>query len=235
MECGPNDWTVALLYHDNIGPHVYVGMDTEPANAPLLPMPTAVRSPPLGSCERRHCRIHAAEGIHEHRISGSGQHAATPPAGALERFALQPPAKVAPEVGLADVLILGDHVYCAQLGDTTVVDYHLGVVRAVEPKVPLPLSRSNRHEGLLRDSVEGAHSAGLPAVGYAVAHAGRVVWAVALPCSVVALLTPFPVVPWGDMVSLKEASLGSVCTWHTHLAGMDPHRWQDCAVVTYLS
>ena len=66
----------------------------------------------------------------------------------------------------------------------------------------LRLSRSDRHEELLRDVVEAAQSGGLPAVGYAVAHASRVVWAVALPCVVAALLTPFPVVPWRDMVSL---------------------------------
>ena len=37
---------------------------------------------------------------------------------------------------------------------------------------------------------------------YAVAHADRVVPALALPCVVAALLTLFPVVPWRDMVSL---------------------------------
>ena len=99
----------------------------------------------------------------------------------------------------------------------------------------LHLGRSDRHEGLLRDVVEAAQGSGLPAVGYAVAHEGKIMWAVALPCGVATLLTPFLVVPWRDMAILHEASLGWVCTWHTHPAGMDPQRWQACAVVTYLS
>ena len=48
-------------------------------------------------------------------------------------------------------------------------------------------------------------------------------WAVALPCGMAALRTPFPVVPWRDMVTLQEAYLGWVCTWHTYPPGMDPH------------
>ena len=40
----------------------------------------------LGSCERRRCRFHAAEGVHEHRLLDSGQQAATSLAGAVERF-----------------------------------------------------------------------------------------------------------------------------------------------------
>ena len=60
---------------------------------------------------------------------------------------------------------------------------------------PLRLSRLHRHKGVLCEVVEAAQSGGLLAVGYAVAHAGRVVWAVALPCGVVVLLTPVPVVP----------------------------------------
>ena len=71
--------------------------------------------------------------------------------------------------------------------------------------------------------------------GVAVACGGRTVWALALPCGMAALLTPLPVVPWRDMVTLQEANLGWMCTWHTHLAGMDPHEWQAKAVVTYLS
>ena len=74
-----------------------------------------------------------------------------------------------------------------------------------------------------------------PAEGCAVAHEGRVVWAVAVPCGVVALLTPFPVVPWRDMPTLHEVSLGWVCTWHKHPAGMDPQSWQARAVVPYPS
>ena len=57
----------------------------------------------------------------------------------------------------------------------------------------------------------------------------------ALPCGMAALLTPFPVVPWRDMVTIQEANLGWVCTWHTHPAGMDPHEWQAKAAGTYMS
>ena len=83
--------------------------------------------------------------------------------------------------------------------------------------------------------VEAAQGGRLPAVGHTVAHAGRVVWAVALRCGMAALLTVFPMVPWRDMMAVQEASLGWVCTWHTHAAGMDPQRSQARAVVTYLS
>ena len=69
-------------------------MDTDSANVPLLPMPTAVAPPPLVSCERRHCRLHAAEGVHEHRLSDSGQQAVTLLAGAMERLELQLPGWV---------------------------------------------------------------------------------------------------------------------------------------------
>ena len=40
---------------------------------------------------------------------------------------------------------------------------------------------------------------------------------------------------WRDMVTVQEANLGWVCTWHTHPAGMDPREWQAKAVMTYLS
>ena len=82
--------------------------------------------------------------------------------------------------------------------------------------------------------VERAQGGGLPAVGYAEAGGGRTEW-VALPCGMAALLTPFPVVLWRDMVTIQEAKLGWVCTWHTHPAGMDPHEWQAKAIVTYPS
>ena len=72
-------------------------------------------------------------------------------------------------------------------------------------------------------------------MGHAVAHGGWTVLAVALPCGMAVLLTPFLGVPWRDMVTLQEPSLEWVCTWHTHPAGMDPHRWQARAVVTYMS
>ena len=54
----------------------------------------------------------------------------------------------------------------------------------------------------MRDVVERAEGGGHPAVGYAVARGSKTVWAVALPCGMAALLTPFPVVPWRDMVTL---------------------------------
>ena len=66
----------------------------------------------------------------------------------------------------------------------------------------LSLRHSDHHEKLLRDVVETAQGGGLPAVGYAVAHGSRTVWALALPCGVAALLTLFPVVPWRDMATL---------------------------------
>ena len=72
-------------------------------------------------------------------------------------------------------------------------------------------------------------------MGYAVESGGLTEWAVALPCGMAVLLTPFPVVPWRDMVTVQEANLGWVCTWHTHPAGMDPREWQAKAVMTYLS
>ena len=69
---GPGELALALMYEDNAGPDVYAGMDVDPANVPLLPMPTAVPPPPLGSCEQRHCRYHAAEDAHRHRLMGTG-------------------------------------------------------------------------------------------------------------------------------------------------------------------
>ena len=36
-------------------------------------------------------------------------------------------------------------------------------------------------------------------------------------------------------MSLQEATPGWVCTWQTHPAGMDQHRWQARSLVTYLS
>ena len=95
------------------------------------------------------------------------------------------------------------------------------ILRAIARVGGLSLSRSDHHEKLLRAVVEAAQGGGLPAVGYAVAHGGRTVWAVALPCGRVALLIAFPVVPWRDMVILQKASLGWVCTWRTHPAGFD--------------
>ena len=96
-------------------------------------------------------------------------------------------------------------------------------------------SLSRSHGTLLREVVAKAQGGGLPAVGYAVECGGLTEWAVALPCGMAAPLTPFPVVPWRAMVTVQEANLGWVCTWHTHSAGMDPREWQAKAVMTYLS
>ena len=91
------------------------------------------------------------------------------------------------------------------------------------------------HGTLLQEVVAKAQGGGLLAVGYALESGGLTKWAVALPCGMAALLTPFPVVSWRDMVTVQEANLGWVCTWHTHSAGMDPCEWQAKAVMTYLS
>ena len=96
-------------------------------------------------------------------------------------------------------------------------------------------SLSRSHGTLLREVVAKAQGGGLPALGYAVECGGLTEWAVALPCGMAALLTPFPVVPWRDMVAVQQANVGWVCTWHTHSAGMDPREWQAKAVMTYLS
>ena len=48
---GPGESALALIYEDDAAPDVYAGMDVDLAIAPLLPMPTAVPPPPLGSCE----------------------------------------------------------------------------------------------------------------------------------------------------------------------------------------
>ena len=41
------DSAMALLQEDDAGPDLYGGMQAKPANAALLPMPTAVPRPPL--------------------------------------------------------------------------------------------------------------------------------------------------------------------------------------------
>ena len=109
------------------------------------------------------------------------------------------------------------------------------ILQAIARVGALSLHRSQHHETLMREVLQRAQGGGLPAVGYAVARGSRTAWAVALLCGMAALLTRFLVVPWRDMVTLQEANLGWVCTWHTHPAGMDPHGWQAKAVVTYLS
>ena len=113
------------------------------------------------------------------------------------------------------------------------------ILRAMARVGALSLDRSQGHDRghgtLLQEVVVKAQGGRLLAVGYAVESGGLTEWAVALPCGMAALLTPFPVVPWRDMVTVQEANLGWVCTWHAHLAGMDPREWQAKAVMTYLS
>ena len=113
------------------------------------------------------------------------------------------------------------------------------ILQAMARVGALSLDRSQDHgrgHGTLpQEAVVKAQGGGLPAVGYAVESGGLTEWAVALPCGMAALLTPFPVVPWRDVVTVHEPNLGWVCTWHTHPAGMDPREWQAKAVVTYLS
>ena len=137
---GPGESALALMYEDDAGPDVYAGMDVDPANAPLRPMPTAVPPPPLGSCERRHCRYHAAEGAHRHRLMGTGQREAGMLASTLERYELQRPGQVAREVALVATSPDDGQVRCVQLGDAAVLGHHPGDVRAAEPQEGLPLS-----------------------------------------------------------------------------------------------
>ena len=99
---GPSESELARMYED-AEPDVYVGMDVDPANAPLLPMPTAVAPPPLRSCEQRHCRFDAAEDVHQRRLSDEGRREAMLLVGASERYKCQPPGWVARERGLEAV------------------------------------------------------------------------------------------------------------------------------------
>ena len=137
---GPGESALALMFEDDAGPDVYAGMDEDPANEPLRPMPTAVPPPPLGSCERRHCRYHAAEGAHRHRLTGTGQREAGMLASALERYELQRPGQVAREMALAAASPDNGQLRCVQLGDAAVLGHHPGDVRAAEPQESLPLT-----------------------------------------------------------------------------------------------
>ena len=137
---GPGESALALMFEDDAGPDVYAGMDEDPANAPLQPMPTAVPPPPLGSCERRQCRYHAAEVAHRHRLMGTGQRESGMLASALERYELQRPGQVAREVALVAAFPDDGQVRCVQLGDAAVLGQHPGDVRAAEPQEGLPLS-----------------------------------------------------------------------------------------------
>ena len=116
VEYGLGEWALALMYEDDAEPDVYVGMDADPANAPLLAMPTAVPPPPVRSCEQRHCRFHAAEDVHRHRLSSDGRREATLLVSALERDEFQPPGRVAREKSLDGVPLEGDRVSCVHLG-----------------------------------------------------------------------------------------------------------------------
>ena len=138
---GPGESALALMYEDDDGPDVYAGMDVDPASAPLLPMPTAVPPPPLGSCEQRHCRFHAAEGAHRHRLEGTGPREAGMLASALEHYKLQCLGQVAKEVDLVAGSPDDGQVRCVQLGDAAVLGHHHpGDVRAAEPQEGVPLS-----------------------------------------------------------------------------------------------
>ena len=137
---GPGESALALMYKDDAGPDVYAGMDVDLANAPLRPMPTAVPPPPLGSCEQRHCRYHAAEGAHRHRPMGTGQREAGMLASALERYELQRRGRIAREADLVAESPDDGQVHCVQLGDEAVLGHHSGDVRAAESQEGLPLS-----------------------------------------------------------------------------------------------
>ena len=91
----------------------------------------------------------------------------------------------------------------------------LPILGAIARMGALRLSRSDRHEEMLRDVVEAAQGGGLLAVGYAVRHASRIVWAVALPRGVATLLTPFPVVPWRTWCPFRRRPWGG-CARGTH-------------------
>ena len=136
----PGESALALMYQDDARPDVYAGMDVDPANAPLRPMPTAVPPPPMGSCEQRHCTYHAAEGAHRHRLMGTGQREAGGLASALERYELQRPGQVARERALVAASPDNGQVPCVQLGDAAVLGHHPGDVRAAEPQEGLFLS-----------------------------------------------------------------------------------------------
>ena len=137
---GPGESALALMYEDDARPNVYAGMDMDPANTPLRPMPTAVPPPPMGSCERRQCRYHAAEGAYRHRLMGTGQQEAGMLAGALERYVLQHPGQVAREVRLLAASPDDSQVRCVQLEDAAVLGHHPGDVRAARaPGRPPPV------------------------------------------------------------------------------------------------
>ena len=137
---GPSESALALMYEDDAGPDVYAGMDVDPANAPLLPVPIAVPPPPLGSFDQRQCRFHAAAGAHRHRLTDTVRRAAGMLASALERYEFQRPGQVARGKDLVAGSPDDGQVRCIQLGDAAVLDHHPGDVRAAEQQEGVPLS-----------------------------------------------------------------------------------------------
>ena len=103
------------------------------------------------------------------------------------------------------------------------------------PRGALCLKRSHRNEVLLCDVVEACAKWGASNgwVRGCPCGQGREGGGTALWCS--RLAHPVTGGPMEGHVVLQEASLGWVCTWHTHTAVMDPLRWHAHAVVTYRS
>ena len=155
-EYGPSDSAVELLLEDD----VYVGMDTYLANVPLLPMPTVVPPPPLGSCERRNCTFHAAEGVYQKssRTVGSGN-------GGTGRCAGEVSAPATGECrqdGKPEAPLLGDQVCYVQLGDIVVFDHRPGQVRMPEQEERLPMAVRLVARRLLREAwLDGVAEEGL--------------------------------------------------------------------------
>ena len=108
--------------------------------APLVPMPTAVLPPPLGSSEPRYCRFHAAEGAHRHHLTGARRREVGLLEGTLKRYEFLSMGRIAREESLVAVPPEGGRVRCVQLGDAAVLDHHPREVRAAEPQENLPLS-----------------------------------------------------------------------------------------------
>ena len=155
-EYGPSDSAVELLFGDD----VYVGMDTYLANVPLLPMPTVVPPPPLGSCERRNCTFHAAEGVYQKssRTVGSGN-------GGTGRCAGEVSAPATGECrqdGKPEAPMLGNQVCYVQLGDIVVFDRRPGQVRMPEQEERLPMAVRLVARRLLREAwLDGVAEEGL--------------------------------------------------------------------------
>ena len=131
---------LALMYEDDAEPDICIGMDVDAAETPLLPMPTAVPPPPLRSCEQWLCRFHAAGDVHQDRLTSEGRREAMLLVGALERYQLQAPGRVARDRSLEAVPLEDDRVSCVQQVDAAVLDHHPGEVQLAEPPEHLLLS-----------------------------------------------------------------------------------------------